>query len=735
MKSPTNFVIVESPAKARTLSRILGPKYIVKASMGHIRDLPKSKLGVDTENDFKPQYLVMRDKSSILKELKEGLSKASAVFLATDPDREGEAIAWHLKESICTPRASCNRVTFHEITPEAITAAFNSPREINMNLVNAQQARRILDRLVGYKLSPLLWQKIRRGLSAGRVQSVALRIIVDREREILSFKPEEYWTIEVDLIKHNSTQKFKATLIGQGDKRRISIKTEEQALAVEKDLGSAKYSVSSVGVKEVMKQPSPPFITSTLQQEAYRKLRFTARQTMAIAQQLYEGLPIGTEGSVGLITYMRTDSIQVSGSAISEARKYIERQFGNAYLPKNVRSFTSSVKGAQEAHEAIRPTSVEREPQLIKEYLETNQFKLYQLIWQRMVASQMTAAKFRNTTVDITAKIAESKGAYILRSQQTEHIFSGFISLYVESRDDAEEIKTPPIPELVQNEELHVKGIHKEQRFTQPQPRYSEATLVKTLEQYGIGRPSTYAPILSVVQEREYVTKEKGLFKPTDLGMTVSDMLVQQFPELIDTRFTAQMESKLDKVAVEGIDWVGVVRDFFIPFSNNLTAAEEQLERVPLPVEVSTEYCPQCSKGLLLIKIGRFGKYMECPSCSFRQSFRIRTGVPCPGCPENGELIGRFTKKGKLFYGCSAFPKHAFAINTKPLSEPCPLCGGLVVEVKPGVNACQNPVCEAFKPLRRRSPKPDSSKSHKPPVRKRRTSVKKAGTGMQQASG
>lgn len=734
MKSLAKFVIVESPAKAKTLSRILGSKYVVKASMGHIRDLPKSKLGVDVENDFKPQYLVMRDKSSILKELKEGLSKTSAVYLATDPDREGEAIAWHLKESICTPQTSCNRVTFHEITPEAIIAAFNSPREINMNLVNAQQARRVLDRLVGYKLSPLLWQKVRRGLSAGRVQSVALRIIVDREREILSFKPEEYWTIDVELAKCHSPQKFKAALIGQGEKRRINIKTEKQALVIEKELRAAKYSVSNVGIKEVSKQPSPPFITSTLQQEAYRKLRFTARQTMAIAQQLYEGLAIGAEGSVGLITYMRTDSIHISGSAIAEARKYIENKYGTDYLPKTVRSFTSSVKGAQEAHEAIRPTRIDREPQQIKEYLEINQFKLYQLIWQRAVASQMAAARFKNTLVDIIAKIAESNGTYNLRSQHTENTFPGFISLYIESPDEAEEIKTPPIPQLVINEELHVTDIRKEQRFTQPQPRFSEATLVKTLEQYGLGRPSTYAPILSVVQEREYVVKEKGLFKPTELGMTVSDMLVQQFPQLIDTGFTAQMESKLDRVANEGIDWIQVVRDFFTPFSNNLTEAEEKLERVPLPVELSTETCPHCQKDHLLVKTGRFGKYMECPSCAFRQSYRIRTGVPCPDCPENGELIGRFTKKGKLFYGCSAFPKHSFAMNAKPLPEPCSQCGGLVVEIKPGSKGCQNPVCEAYKPLHRRSLKSDALKGNKPPTRKLRNNIKQS-TGIQEASG
>jgi len=703
MATGKKLVIVESPAKAKTLARFLGPSYILKASMGHVRDLPKSKLGVDVNHDFAPQYLAMRDKTAILKELKEAAKKAAAVYLATDPDREGEAIAWHLREATCAPSVPCRRVTFHEITKDAIDAAFRSPRDLDMKLVDAQQARRILDRLVGYKLSPLLWQKVRRGLSAGRVQSVALRIIVDREREILAFRPDEYWLIEAELGKltPSAPKSFKALLWGTADKKKFSIGTAAAAADVAADLAPAEYSVSKVSSKNTPRQPAPPFITSTLQQEAWRKLRFSARQTMAIAQQLYEGLPVGAEGSVGLITYMRTDSTHVAHSALAETRDLIARRYGEAYLPRTARVFANQVKGAQEAHEAIRPTSVQREPAAIKEFLEPNQFKLYQLVWQRMVASQMAAAVFENTTIDVEAKKTPSKTRYILRSQSSVSVFPGFMALYTEGRDEEEDAKTPALPPLAEGEGLKLLGLHKEQKFTQPPPRFTEATLVKTLEQFGIGRPSTYAPILSVVQEREYATKEKGTFKPTELGMAVSDLLVQQFPEVIDTGFTAQMEDKLDKVATEGLDWVKVVRDFYTPFERDLGLAEEQLERVPLPDEISDECCPKCAREKLLIKTGRYGKYMECQACGFRQSFRIRTGVACPNCPEKGELVGRYTKTGKLFYGCSAFPKHSFAMNARPLPEPCPKCGGVMGELKPGQKACQNPACEDFKGNRR----------------------------------
>ncbi|MEN8614508.1 type I DNA topoisomerase [Dehalogenimonas sp. THU2] len=695
MVTTKKLVIVESPAKAKTLARFLGSGYTLKASLGHVRDLPKSKLGVDVEHDFTPQYVNMRTKAAVLKELRDAVKNASTVFLATDPDREGEAIAWHLIEAAKAKDVPYRRVVFHEITKEAITQAFKSPRNLDMNLVNAQQARRILDRLVGYKLSPLLWQKVRRGLSAGRVQSVALRIIVDREREICAFTPVEYWSIEAELKKKPvSPGCFKVQLIGAGEKKKIAISNAASAADLVADLKPAEYAVAKVTSKSSPRQPAPPFITSTLQQEAWRKLRFSAKQTMAIAQQLYEGLGVGQEGNVGLITYMRTDSTHVAQSAILETRDYISERYGADYLPKAPRVFASQVKGAQEAHEAIRPTSTRREPAAIKQYLDSNQFKLYQLIWQRMVASQMAAAVFDNMTVDIEARKTLSKTKYTLRAQSSVSAFPGFMTLYTEGRDDDDEQKTPKLPPLAEGESLTLLGLVEEEHFTQPPPRFTEATLIKMLEQYGIGRPSTYAPILSVVQAREYVEKLKGVFKPTELGMTVSDLLVQQFPDIIDTGFTAQMENRLDKVADEGLDWVKVVRDFYVPFEKDLASAEEQLDKVPLPVELSEEICPQCGQEKLIIKVGRYGKYMECPACSFRQSFRIHTGVQCPGCPENAEIIGRFSKKGKLFYGCAAFPKHKFAVNARPLPEPCPKCGGLVTEYRDAQKKCVDPKCD-----------------------------------------
>lgn len=695
MSKNKQFVIVESPAKARTLARFLGSGYTLKASLGHVRDLPKSKIGVDVDKDFRPQYVNMRVKSAVLKELREAAKNASSIILATDPDREGEAIAWHLIEAIKANNIPYRRVVFHEITKEAINQAFKSPRNLDMNLINAQQARRILDRLVGYNLSPLLWQKVRRGLSAGRVQSVALRIIVDREREIGAFTPVEYWTVEAEFEKETpkDPSKFKAMLIGSGEKKKIAITTSGAAEDLIDDLKNGSFNVSKVSTKITPRQPAAPFITSTLQQEAWRKLRFSAKQTMALAQQLYEGLPLGPEGSTGLITYMRTDSTHVAQSAIAETREYISGKYGSEFLPKTARIFASKVKGAQEAHEAIRPTSTLREPGKIKQFLESNQFKLYQLIWQRMVASQMAAASFENTTVDVEGSKTLSGTKYLFRTQSSINVFPGFMSLYTEGKDEDEEVKVPKLPKLDQKDPLKLLNLCDEQHFTQPPSRYTEATLVKMLEQYGIGRPSTYAPILSIVQQRDYVEKLKGVFKPTELGILIRDILVQQFPDVIDTGFTAQMETRLDKVAEDGYDWVSVVRDFYVPFAKDLEAAKEQLEKVPPPVEISEETCPQCKQEKLLIKVGRYGKYMECSACQFRQSFRIHTGVSCPDCPEKAEIIGRYTKKGKIFYGCAAFPKHKFAMNTKPLVEPCPQCGGLLAEYRGDQVKCMDTKC------------------------------------------
>ena len=676
-----NLVIVESPAKARTLSKILGKGYSLKASLGHVRDLPKSGLGVNIEKGFVPKYVVPRKKNKIVNELKQAAKTASTVYLATDPDREGEAISWHLMVVTKSNRIPYRRVIFHEITKEAIERAFKHPRSIDMQLVNAQQARRILDRLVGYKISPLLWRKVRRGLSAGRVQSVALRIIVDREREIEKFIPVEYWTIEAELTKKIPPAEavaFRAMLIGLIDGTKLDIHSQEEASEIKDKLEQASYSVIKVKTKKVTRQPAPPFITSTLQQEAWRKLHFTASYTMAIAQQLYEGLPIGNEGSAGLITYMRTDSTRVARSAIVETREFISSKYGSQFIPPHARSFVKSVKGAQEAHEAIRPTKIGREPSLIKPYLTAVQFRLYELIWKRMVASQMSPASFDNTIVDIEARCPDYKADYLLRASSSEMRFPGFITLYTESKDEAEGKKSPPLPQLEKGDELELSGLFPEQHFTQPPPRFTEATLVKMLEQQGIGRPSTYAPTLSTIQERGYVIKANGNFQPTELGFVVTDLLIQYFPNIVDIQFTARMEGHLDEIANENKDWVSVVQDFYVPFEQRLENAAALMERVKLADEVTEETCPECGKTLI-VKHGRYGKFLACsgfPECKYTKSFQVKTGAKCPEC--GSELVEKMSKKKRIFYGCSNYPNCQFATGFKPLPQPCPKCGGLL---------------------------------------------------------
>ncbi len=685
-----NLVVVESPAKARTLSRILGSNYSLKASLGHIRDLPKSKLGVDIENGFAPSYVVPRAKSKIVKELKEAAQNASAVYLATDPDREGEAISWHLTNVMKSNKTPYRRVVFHEITEEAIEQAFKHPRSIDMQLVNAQQARRILDRLVGYKISPILWKKVRRGLSAGRVQSVALRIIVDREREIEKFVPVEYWSIEAELAKKMPATKaatFRAMLVGLVDGTKLDVHSQEEADSIKGELEEASYSVLKVKTKKVTRQPAPPFMTSTLQQEAWRRFRFAAEHTMAIAQQLYEGLPLGDEGSVGLITYMRTDSSQVARSAVAEARELISSKYGPEFVPPHARSFINIVKGAQEAHEAIRPTRIRREPSLIKAYLTADQLKLYDLIWKRMVASQMAAALFDSTTVDIEAKRPHSRDSYLFRTSASVNRFPGFIILYTEAKDQAEDEKTSSLPPLEKGDDLKLLGLFPEQHFTQPLPHFTEATLIKMLEQYGIGRPSTYAPILSTIREREYVTKTNGSFKPTDLGFVVNDLMTQYFPDIVDIEFTAHMEDELDEIADDKRDWVSVVRDFYKPLEKNLDNAS-LMDRVKLADEVTGETCPKCGKSIV-VKAGRYGKFLACsgyPECKYTQSFKVKIGVKCPQC--GGELIERVNKKKRTFYGCGNYPNCTFATNFKPLPQPCPKCGSLMTVYKEKWSKC-----------------------------------------------
>ncbi len=688
-----NLVIVESPAKARTLSRILGSDYSLKASLGHVRDLPKSKLGVDVENDFMPTYVVPRVKSKIIRELKEAAKSASTVYLATDPDREGEAISWHLLNVMKSNKTPYRRVVFHEITEEAIKYAFKHSRPIDMKLVNAQQARRVLDRLVGYKISPLLWKKVRRGLSAGRVQSVALKIIVDREREIEKFVPREYWSIETELAEGKSpagAKAFRAMLAGLLNGTKMDIRSQEEAAVITGELEEASYSVAKVKTKKVTRQPAPPFITSSLQQEAWRRFRFTAGQTMTIAQQLYEGLSLDSEGSVGLITYMRTDSTRVARSAIVETRDFISGKYGAEFVPPHARTFTRIVKGAQEAHEAIRPTRVKREPSQIKARLTSNQFRLYELIWKRMVASQMAAALFDNTTVDIEARCPDTKTNYLLRSSSSVNRFPGFTVLYTEEKDQAEEEeeKSPALPRLEKGDDLRLLGLFPGQHFTQPPSRFTEATLIKMLEQWGIGRPSTYASILSTIQEREYVKKAGGSFQPTELGIIVNDLVSRHFPDIVDIEFTAHMEDELDEIASEKREWKVVIQDFYTPFEKNLNEASQSMDKVKLPDEVTEETCPKCGKPML-IKTGRFGKFLACsgyPECKSTKSFQIKTGANCPQC--GGELVQKVSKKKRTFYGCSNYPDCQFAINLKPLPQPCPKCGSLLTEYRGTQTKC-----------------------------------------------
>ncbi|HEY48696.1 MAG TPA: type I DNA topoisomerase [Dehalococcoidia bacterium] len=679
-----NLVIVESPAKARTLSQFLGKDYTVKASLGHVRDLPEKEFGVDVDNDFSPTYVVSRGKNKVISEIKEKAKNATAIYLATDPDREGEAISWHLVQAARLNKLPLKRVVFHEITREAISRAFSDPRHIDMKLVDAQQARRILDRLVGYKLSPLLWKRVRPGLSAGRVQSVALKLVVDRAAKISDFVSEEYWTIEAELVKKNpTTSSFKAELVGLFGGDRIELKDEKRTKELEAELKDARYAVSSVSEKRAARQPAPPFITSTLQQEAWRKLRLSAKQTMSIAQQLYEGLPIGEEGHVGLITYMRTDSTRVSPSAISNARSYISSKYGADYLPPSPRRFARKVKGAQEAHEAIRPTSIQREPAKVKPHLTRDQLRLYTLIWQRMVSSQMASAQIDTTTVDIEAKSAKR---YLFRARRAVVAFPGFLTLYQEGRDDVEdENGKGPLPKLAKGDQLKLLALFSEQHFTQPPPQYTEATLVRALEELGIGRPSTYAPILSLIQERGYVERRNGRLEPTELGNIVSGLLSEHFTDIVSVDFTAQMEEKLDQIAGGKLKWVPMLREFYSPFEELVAKATSTIPKFSEPTD---EVCELCGRPMV-IKWGRRGKFMSCsgfPKCKNAKPIQVGTGVKCPKC--SGELIERRSKKGKLFYGCSRYPECDFATWDKPLPQPCPRCKGLLTQSWKGLVKC-----------------------------------------------
>lgn len=678
-------VIVESPAKAKTLERYLGRGFRVKASIGHIRDLLRSQLSVDLENDFAPRYTIPREKRSVVKELKEATKKAKAIYLATDPDREGEAIAWHLTQAVDFGTLPVHRVAFYEITPQAVKAAFREPRPIDQRLVEAQTARRILDRLVGYKLSPLLWSKVKHRLSAGRVQSVALRLVVEREREIQSFLPQEFWTIDAKLAPQNSAQSFLARLTEiRGEKVNILIQDEAQKIV--DALSSATFLVQKVAEGEKRRRPLPPFTTSTLQQEASRRLRFSAQRTMRIAQELYEGVELGAEGREGLITYMRTDSTQVASYAQAEAREYIAQVFGQEYLPAQPPRYQARTPRAQEAHEAIRPTSVHREPGKIKNYLSKDQYRLYDLVWRRFLASQMEAALYATKGVDVVAGDPQGEMPYLLRATSSTLLFPGFLAVW----SNGEEEEGKPIPEVAVKDTLQLLGLLPEQHFTQPPPRYSEASLIKALEEEGIGRPSTYAPIVSTIQARGYVEqKERRLF-PTSLGGIVNDLLVEYFPEVVDVGFTAQMEEALDRVASGEEEWVPVIRGFYEPFAKDLDRAEKEIGQVELERETTDVICDVCGNPMV-VKDGRYGRFLACstyPQCKNTKPYKPRIGVICP--QDGGEVVELRTRRGRIFYGCSNYPACDFRTWDRPLVHPCPVCGGVLVANFRGSARCNS---------------------------------------------
>lgn len=660
-------VVVESPAKAKTIGKYLGRKYTVKASMGHVRDLPKSQFGVDVENNFQVKYITIRGKGEILQQLKTLAQKSDEVLLATDPDREGEAIAWHLQEFLKLPQDKYCRVEFNEITKNTVIEAIKNPRKIDLNRVDAQQTRRVLDRIVGYKLSPLLWRKIRKGLSAGRVQSVVVRLVCDREEEITSFVPEEYWTLTAKLLKNKTC--FEAKLLKIG-KKKADLKSESQVQEIIETIGENLLVVEKINKKKQNKNPAPPFITSSLQQEASRKLNFTAKKTMMIAQQLYEGLELSkTEGLVGLITYMRTDSTRISEEAKSDTREYINTTFGKEYLPKNARNFVTKGR-TQNAHECIRPTLIKRDPESIKKHLKNDQYKLYKLIWERFLASQMASAVIDITSVDL--KVQE----YLFRATGSVVTFPGYTKIYVEGKDDKEKENRGVLPELEEKEEILLQKLLPKQHFTQPPPRYTEATLIKTLEERGIGRPSTYAPILDTIVTRGYVLKEKKQYSPTELGFLVIELLKKYFPEIIDIEFTANLENKLDSIEDGTSEWKKVLAQFFEPFNEELKIADEEIEQIEVADEETEEICEKCGRNLV-IKSGRYGKFLACPGfpeCRNTKPLLEKTGIDCPKCGE-GKIVVRRSKKGRKFFGCSQYPKCDFLSWDELVDKKCPLCG------------------------------------------------------------
>ncbi len=744
MATKTDLVIVESPSKAKTIGKYLGSGYEVVASMGHVRDLPKSKLGVDVEHGFQPDYQPIKGKEETITALKKAAKKSGKVYLATDPDREGEALSWHLKELLNIPDEKTYRVTFNEITKKVVNESIAAPRAIDQNLVDAQQARRILDRIVGYELSPLLWKKIRRGLSAGRVQSVATRLVVEREEEIRAFQPQEYWSIQVDLERvRPNLGGFQAMFYGR--EKKMELHSQEEAEAIVAEVSAAPFSVSKVKRQEKLRNPAPPFTTSTLQQEASRKLNMTPARTMSIAQQLYEGVDITGEGTVGLITYMRTDSLRLSEEAIAAAKGFIETRYGKQYYPPQARHYKT--KGsAQDAHEAIRPSDVNLVPDEIKKDLTSEQYKLYKLIWSRFLACQMASAVYDSVSIE-----AQSAG-YTFRASHSELKFSGFTAVYEEGKDDEDEAPQSPLPDLKEGEDLDLKKADKQQHFTQPPARYSEATLIRALEEKGIGRPSTYAPTISTILNREYVVKEGRALRPTPLGEVVTGLMKDKFQDIVDPTFTAQMEEELDKVEEGSVDWKKVLSAFYDDFEAELHKAEQELdgERIKVPDEVSEEICPQCGRNLV-IKSGRFGRFLACPGwpeCDFTMPLVVEMPGKCPKC--GGRLLkrtGKSKKTGKqyTYYCCEHLNSKDesrrcdFMTWDVPVKDNCPVCGWTMFK-KSGRGFKKpfsiNEHCSNFTPEEKRggwkkkteeadAPAQEGEESAKKPVAKKSTAAKK----------
>jgi DNA topoisomerase-1 len=681
-------VIVESPAKAKTIAKFLGKDYKVEASMGHVRDLPKSQLGVDIQNRFQPKYISIRGKGDLIAKLKKQAKQADAIFLATDPDREGEAISWHLANLLNLDEKDKCRIVFHEITKNAVKSSIKAARPLNMNLVDAQQARRVLDRIVGYEISPFLWKKVRKGLSAGRVQSVAVKMVVDREKEIENFVPQEYWLLIASLIEPKSKAAFEAKFHGLIEEK-IEVTSKKQADEILANLKDAKYIVSKIKKGEKKKNPAPPFTTSTMQQEASRKLGYTLKRTMSVAQQLYEGIDVKGFGTAGLITYMRTDSTRIANEAQVEARKFIAKRYGDKFVPEQFRIYKSKA-GSQDAHEAIRPTHIDLEPTAIQASLTPEQFKLYKLIWQRFIASQMESALYDTMAVDITAS------KYLFHANGSKVKFPGFMEVYIEGVDEDKDENEVMLPEMTEGQELKFKKLDSKQHFTQPPFRYTEATLVKALEEKGIGRPSTYAPTITTILARMYIEKDKKNLLPTELGRIVTELLSENFKDIVNIEFTANMEEQLDAVEAGEINWVELLEKFYPSFEAELKRAEKLVEHIVIQDEVSDVACEKCGR-MMVIKHGRFGKFLACPGfpeCRNAKPLFEDAGVECPLC--KGKVVIKKTKKGRKYFGCEHNPKCEFMTWDTPSKEKCPDCGSFLLKkkTKKASLACSNPICK-----------------------------------------